>query len=118
MPSKIISSHLKPAAKLQGNANEAQFLLNYFPLLSIGLIPFEDAIYKLILNTIDMVAKINSSIFDTNSIEEMDNAIQENRSQYMNLFDKRLKPKDHHMVHYELAIKDNGPLLREHRYKQ
>lgn len=57
-----------------------------------------------------MVAKLSLSVFDSDSIAEMNNVIHENRIDYMTLLRLNLRPKDHHMIHYEMAIKDNGPL--------
>lgn len=100
----ITKDHL--TTKLHMNANEALFTLRYFPLLVKDLIPYDD----FILDTIDVVNLCYAPQFNSTSLTALKQRISANRQEYLRLFDGHLKRKDHHMLHYHIAVIENGPL--------
>lgn len=108
-PTPIKKSHLKQDSTLQMNANEFSFFLRYFPLLAYGMIPFEDPVYKFILQSIDMVELMYSSKFTEADIRRLEELISTNRTTFVALNGPNLKPKDHNLLHYGRSIRDNGP---------
>lgn len=107
-PGVILKSHIKK--KLHLNASESITLLKFFPLIVYDLIPYPDPIYQLLLRTILVVERIYAREFNEQTIIELDDAIIENKRDYIIEFDTYLKPKDHHMLHYRKVIEENGPL--------
>lgn len=107
-PGLMLESHLKK--KLHLNANESMAFLRLFPLIVYNLLPYADPIYQLLLKTIVLVEKIYAWDFNEQTIDELNNAIIENKRSYINEFQTYLKPKDHHMLHYKQVIEESGPL--------
>lgn len=107
-PSPIADSHLKYG--LHMNANETLFTLRYFPLLVKNMIPYDDLVYQFILDSIDIVNLCFAPQFDITSLAQLRQRISSNRRHYLFLFDQHLRPKDHHMLHYDISIVENGPL--------
>lgn len=107
-PGIILDSHI--AKSLHMNANESLCLLRLLPLIIYGLVPYPDAVYQLLLKTADLIEKCFMWEFTEESIAELECLIRSNNMECMREFGSDLKPKEHHMLHYGMSVKENGPL--------
>lgn len=109
-PGIIRDTHIRDNGNLHVHANESLFLLRYLPIIVYGKVPFEDPVYKYLLDCIDMVDDCFSDQFDMQSIADLKEKISNNRKMYLDVFQGHLKPKDHNMLHYSDIIEESGPL--------
>lgn len=92
------------------SAREMQSFVHFFPLIIGDLVPENDQTWKFLVNLVEMIDLLLSSIFDNNTLTQLQKSIEYHNLKYVELFNDNLKPKHHFLTHYYNIIKKSGPL--------
>lgn len=82
----------------------------YFSLLVGNIIPHDDPVWNYYLTLREILDILLQKELSSSAICYLDTLIQEHHSLYITLFNRHLKPKHHHLLHYKRALINTGPL--------
>lgn len=92
------------------SAREMWCFFHHLPFIIGDLIPRQNTVWQFFLTMLKLFDLIVLPEFDENTIAVINHQISEMNSLYMRLFNEKLKPKHHFLVHYGTVIKQSGPL--------
>lgn len=103
--------------RLKLSAKQMMAFCHYLPILLGDLVPFEDVVWKFILNFLDLIDDLLCYEVSNNLLLQISIKIESINQEYQNLFKKHLTPKFHFLLHYKLVIQQSGPLRNLWSYK-
>ena len=93
-------------------------LLRLLPLIIGDLIPFDNSVWPLYINFVDIVLRLCASTFSNDDLVVLQAAIDEFLPKYLLCFPHlHLKPKAHYLRHYPDMIRQFGPLVKTLRFE-
>lgn len=97
------NNHLKMSAR------EVMTFIHFFPLMIGDLIPEDDEVWNFVIILLKIVELLLSYKFTESSIIYLEQLIKDHNFLYSQLFNDRLKPKHHFLIHYPNIIRESGP---------
>lgn len=107
-PPPINNQHLLNKS-LTMSASEMLCLTRNFVFVVGDLVENNDPVWNYYLILLEITHVLTSHSFTSELIDYLKSIIQEHHQQYLNLFQSKLKPKHHFLVHYPTIIKKIGP---------
>ena len=99
--------------KLKQTAEQARIFLKYLLFILRDYVPNDNPYYRLVLQITSIVQICFSPVISTETIEELQNAIEAHLRLIKELFpDVNITPKMHYMLHIPRQIMNLGPLVR------
>jgi len=95
--------------QLKMSAREIMTFIHFFPLMIGDLIPENDEVWNFVIILLKIVELLLSYKFTESSIIYLEQLIKDHNSLYSQLFNDRLKPKHHFLIHYPNIIRESGP---------
>ncbi|KAF0712217.1 C2H2-type domain-containing protein, partial [Aphis craccivora] len=97
------NNHLKMSAR------EVMTFIHFFPLMIGDLIPEDDEVWNFVIILLKIVELLLSYKFTESSIIYLEQLIKDHNFLYSQLFNDKLKPKHHFLIHYPNIIRESGP---------
>lgn len=91
------------------SASEMLCLTRNFVFIVGDLVVVDEPIWYYYLLLLELTNILMSQSFTTDSIDYLKCVIEEHHQQYLDLFNSKLKPKHHFLIHYPTLIKKIGP---------
>ncbi|XP_066595382.1 uncharacterized protein [Prorops nasuta] len=93
------------------SASEMQSIIKYLSLIIGDLIPENKKFWKLYILLRKMICLIMRNFVAEEDLIELSLIIKEHHALYIQLFEAKLKPKHHYLLHYPNVIRRLGPLI-------
>lgn len=106
----MIPEHFRKKTKLSMSAAEMLCCVKYFALAIGEYVPLDDPVWQLYINLREILDIVLARSVSSEVANLLDVLITEHNNQYINLFNKTLKPKFHILTHYPRIMKYVGPL--------
>jgi len=81
------------------SAREMMTFIMYFPIMIGDFVPSDDAVWKFLINFVEIVDILLCFEIDECNIQILENKIKIHNSDYITLFNDTLKPKFHNLKH-------------------
>lgn len=107
-----LSSQKCKSVVIRATASEMKAFVHYFPLIMGPFVPKNDAVWEFCKILIKLSEKILSPSFSEKDIIELNELCKMHHTQYQNLFNESLKPKQHFICHYGSVIKSSGSVSK------
>ncbi|XP_058456098.1 uncharacterized protein LOC131433557 isoform X1 [Malaya genurostris] len=105
---KITREHIKTSS-FKMTAREMMHFLHFFPLIFGDIIPENDKVWKFVLSLIELADLILLPRFNDELLITLQKQISLHHTLYKELFNEKLKPKYHILLHYVSTIRKVGP---------
>ncbi|KAJ8911939.1 hypothetical protein NQ315_016281 [Exocentrus adspersus] len=114
----IIETHIKKGYVIMSEAEMLSFVV-YFSFLVGDLVDKEDECWRFYLTLYDILHFCLQDEIDSTELIYLKYLIKEHHELYINLFNEKLMPKYHFLIHYPKIITNVGPLntLSSMRYE-
>lgn len=108
-PNEIKINDIK-RQKFKLSARQMMTFCFIFPLLIGDMVPEDDPVWNFVLIMLDILDSLLCFEISETIINEIRVKIQNHNHMYINLFNKKLKPKFHLLTHYPTCMEQSGPL--------
>lgn len=105
---KITRDQIK-STSFKMTAREMQLFVHYFPLLFGDLIPENNEVWNFVLSLVELTDLILLPAFNNQLLKTLEEQTVLHHTLYKKLFNEKLKPKYHILLHYVETIKEVGP---------
>lgn len=105
----VTQAHLKNET-VKGHAREIMTLVKFLPFILHKLLPQDHELYLFGLTMTDLLDFVLKTTFTSNDLANLKETITSHNTQFLNLLDRTLPPKGHHILHYARVIEEIGPL--------
>ncbi|KAB0793118.1 hypothetical protein PPYR_12738 [Photinus pyralis] len=105
-----ISRNFEKKSKISMSASEMMCFIKYFGVMMGDLVPVDDPVWELYLCLREILDVVLSNAVTTEIANMFETLVSEHNELFITLFNEKLKPKFHFILHYASIMKMVGPL--------